>query len=117
MEYPGWGPGSLSIQVHTFFNVLWCWHNIKKLRHFFSFLFPLFYFMRLGKSRTNFFFTLGAEIGVIRSFLILFVMTLLGYFLSNHASFIQPRVRFTFFLRSIRFGLAFSWFSCVSPST
>lgn len=35
--------------------------------------------MRLGKSRTNFFFTLGAEIGVIRSFSYPFVMILLGY--------------------------------------
>lgn len=33
-------------------------------------------------------------------------MTLLGYFFF----FSQPHVRFTFFLRSIRFGLAFSWF-------
>lgn len=88
VEYPGWGPGSISIQVHTF--LMYCGVGItyESFATFFSFLFPLFYFTRLGKSRTNFFFTLGAEIGVIRSFLILFVMTLLGYFLSTYVSFI-----------------------------
>lgn len=75
MEYPGWGPGSVSIRVHTFLMCFMVLAYDKKTSPLF------FFFTRLGKSRTNFFFTLGAEIGVIRSFFLFFCHDFIGLFL------------------------------------
>lgn len=104
VEYPGWGPGSVSIRVHTFLMCFMVLAYDKKAS-------PPFFFTRLGKSRTNFFFTLGAEIGVIRSFFLFFCHDFIGLFLFLSISLMFALLSF---FGPYGLGWLFLGFGCVS---